>query len=815
LKSGVIAENITNKFIFNEGDIMSDSKDTNELDSYGVWVKTPPKTVDSSTADTNQNLDDFNLDTDLPDFSDLDVIDEPVTEDYDNNDTALSAEELSAITGVTQDTAEEAQETSEITESSVPDFTDNSNEVSENAASDGGEEEISLDEFIEGGVFETGPDEDKIKEKEEQGIAPHSSEPQDSTETEDVDMSDFGVSADDENSDDISSENSEPAVSESSDDDIFNLDLSFDSDDNTEDGSSGFTADTFDTASTESNAASDAPDGTENVDLSEFGFDDISSDESPAEENTADEETASDSSSNEGMETIDLSEFGFDDTDSIQDTSSEQAQTETVSQTASEDSFTAAETADTPAEENTETSPSEETVSFDEGLSMTEDNTEETVQEDDFSVTADDDNPVLESDTVSSATPEKDFAPEEDSDFDVDSLLGNVTDENGNTVSIGKQEDAIVREVNDIPDEEKEETVTSESIEDLNIGDEETIDTELDPSIAAEIPDSFEEETSSFFDDSTDSNEALRTAEFADSIKAPILSEMEAEEEKPSTQMTAIFDQIVGELSSLKNEIASLKNDFEKMKSSPSSIDIPAVPQEESEGFFADTDEDDTIALSTDELDNILNTADISTADSQEVSDSDVTESTDSLASAGEDENSILGNVDSDIEIPEEDYEENNDFGMDFSETPQAPVDEPSLDDIDYSQGDETEEDSALPNDDILVESSSVDLMDSSDVEAQTPQEESAESVSDPFDELTKEDPPISASLTEDKLDYLEEKADESEAGLSNELTSEIKSVLSYMDQLLENLPEEKIAEFAQSEQFDTYKKLFKELGLA
>ena len=71
------------------------------------------------------------------------------------------------------------------------------------------------------------------------------------------------------------------------------------------------------------------------------------------------------------------------------------------------------------------------------------------------------------------------------------------------------------------------------------------------------------------------------------------------------------------------------------------------------------------------------------------------------------------------------------------------------------------------------------------------------------------------STLTEEKLDYLEEKADESEAGLSNELTSEIKSVLSYMDQLLENLPEEKIAEFAQSEQFDTYKKLFKELGLA
>ena len=48
----------------------------------------------------------------------------------------------------------------------------------------------------------------------------------------------------------------------------------------------------------------------------------------------------------------------------------------------------------------------------------------------------------------------------------------------------------------------------------------------------------------------------------------------------------------------------------------------------------------------------------------------------------------------------------------------------------------------------------------------------------------------------------------------SNE-PSEIKSVLLYMDQLLENLPEEKIMEFAKSEEFTTYKKLFSELGLS
>ena len=47
------------------------------------------------------------------------------------------------------------------------------------------------------------------------------------------------------------------------------------------------------------------------------------------------------------------------------------------------------------------------------------------------------------------------------------------------------------------------------------------------------------------------------------------------------------------------------------------------------------------------------------------------------------------------------------------------------------------------------------------------------------------------------------------------DLKQDIKSVLLYMDQLLENLPEEKIVEFAKSDEFVTYKKLFSELGLS
>ena len=49
---------------------------------------------------------------------------------------------------------------------------------------------------------------------------------------------------------------------------------------------------------------------------------------------------------------------------------------------------------------------------------------------------------------------------------------------------------------------------------------------------------------------------------------------------------------------------------------------------------------------------------------------------------------------------------------------------------------------------------------------------------------------------------------------IPTQLKEELRTVLSYMDQLLEALPDEKIEEFARSEHYDTYKKLFKELGL-
>lgn len=851
---------------------MSDSKDTNELDSYGVWVKTPPKTVDSSDT-TQQASDTFSFDTDLPDFSDLDVIDSVSADsDYDNADTALSTEELFNITNDVENTDD----------FSSPAGTESPAQAA--AANSNGEEEISLDEFIEGGVFETGPDEDKIKEKEEQSQENTPAQQPETTETAEDTVSfddDFTVESD-ENENILPEEPVTEDTSSLSDDDIFNIDLSF------EDDSSANSSEEKSIPQTEETAVNfDSPAGTEDVDLNEFGFDEDSAENTEA---TVTEPAVLDS--NGGMENIDLSEFGFEDTDSA------------AEENVSEENNTSTENEAGTAEPDIEISQEEESPAVQSEVT----DKEETVA----------------------------VAQNEDDDFDLDSILGNITDENGNTSSLADfeepvqtaaelQEEIKEPEVLDIPEEIPQEEVTdiTEEAEEPELSDtlgdviddepsvteieeiqkEEPLETpdsmEVDASCdevqfekenaetvnakEVEIPDTFEEETSTFLEEDEE-----KANEFASSITAPVLSENELETEKPSAQMTAIFSQIVEELSSLKNEFASLKNEIETIKNQTKApLPVQETEKEESHGFFADTDEDDTIALSTDELDNILQTADITQAEEQPVETEEneepaVSEVTEEKPSETEEvlSEDLLGSAEEVTDFAEEDFEQEDDFSTTFENTDEdddsamSEIEEPVLDELDYSGLDSNsnlpEEISVPKADDILVESSSTDLLETSEVN------ENAEKIDEPysFEELTAEEPSIAETLTEEKLDYLtstpeenslaqktedktvepleetseledfnfeeetqnenltsvetEESKEENPATaetdevektenneLSGDLKTEIKSVLSYMDQLLENLPEDKIAEFAQSQQFDTYKKLFKELGLA
>jgi len=102
---------------------------------------------------------------------------------------------------------------------------------------------------------------------------------------------------------------------------------------------------------------------------------------------------------------------------------------------------------------------------------------------------------------------------------------------------------------------------------------------------------------------------------------------------------------------------------------------------------------------------------------------------------------------------------------------------------------------------------------DQSDLDSQFDAEPPEEPVESPTAPAAVE----SGSYGEGNEDFeQEEEADSgSVEAIPEGIRTEIKSVLSYMDQLLESLPEEKIQEFANSDHFDVYKRLFDELGLS
>ena len=106
-------------------------------------------------------------------------------------------------------------------------------------------------------------------------------------------------------------------------------------------------------------------------------------------------------------------------------------------------------------------------------------------------------------------------------------------------------------------------------------------------------------------------------------------------------------------------------------------------------------------------------------------------------------------------------------------------------------------------------------------------EEESNEVVETEIEQTIEEEPEVEDVTEEDVTEQQISQPEVSEAktevvsptpstqGATAKIQDDIKSVLVYMDQLLENLPEDKIEEFAKSEHFDTYKKLFNELGIS
>ena len=856
---------------------MSDStENTNELDSYGVWVK---NTNEEGGAEDDLNFADS---LDLPDFEETDNIEDGDFSDMFKEDDTLNLDSMSDDTTLTDD------------------------ELMNITSGDGIQlEETSADESL-----------DEVDFNSEIG---------DGLDTEQSSLDDISFDSLEENS-------------------VSDADLS-----------------SFEDTVIEEPSASEET-AQEPVE-SDFELDDIPDDVAAVEESTVEEpvieeseapvvESAEDTS----VEEMNIEDFGVE------------------SSSGGEEEISLDDFMDSPSESSgftADAAPSasdSEEVSLDDFVDMSEFGMEEEAPKKEETIT---DEKPLDMDISFDSSAET-IATEENSDSDSDLL-----DDDDLAEEETVQTDTATEEVdvsafgNDIESEEVD-------LSDFGID----ADAEETP-VTQDVEGEKNKEAVVDYDLSVgDSN--MNAAPVVNEIKAGIIEDAAEVEEipeeitpaaQPSTSNVdnSLLQQIVADLSNLKEEINTLKNNLEEMKAAPApaasesqgiiseeiAVDEPVIEEDSSKedtGFFSGDDGDDTIALSTDELSNILNTADFSENSEEAAVTDDITEESVAEEPVVEEpaieeetfveEPAVEETIEETVtEEPSADSFEDETLGEEISDealgaiedTPsdikfdfeEENLSEPNLDDIELDEevleDDLPDEIEISKDDDILVESSSSDFMDSvqdttdehqpeegvvEEIEDETiePQEEfkiedesfstvdnlfdqpeiseienivadeapaaeevvveeepvvadepvveeetiieepvteeaaSEEIVEEPVveeepvieDETFVEEPLVDTAaadiendfvsheddnndLTDSNIDYLttEEKQPEETVDENAELKKDIKSVLLYMDQLLENLPEEKIVEFAKSDEFTTYKKLFSELGLS
>ena len=210
----------------------------------------------------------------------------------------------------------------------------------------------------------------------------------------------------------------------------------------------------------------------------------------------------------------------------------------------------------------------------------------------------------------------------------------------------------------------------------------------------------------------------------------------------------------------------------------------------------------------------------------ESVSFDDIFEETEATDEAASDESSIEESFDSMFETEDTLEAISEDTETDTSDS--EAIAEDDLDSffetIDDSAADETVVEEVEPELDIKEEEfNTFDTISDDEVPVVEPvlDEEVIPETAVSEDELTEEFVSVEEddSISDSNLDYLttelDQPVEETESEINKELKQDIKSVLLYMDQLLANLPEDKIDEFAKSEEFNTYKKLFSELGLS
>ena len=247
-------------------------------------------------------------------------------------------------------------------------------------------------------------------------------------------------------------------------------------------------------------------------------------------------------------------------------------------------------------------------------------------------------------------------------------------------------------------------------------------------------------------------------------------------EQQVNNTSNALLEKIAAEITNLRSEITTLRDEFNSFKVAPAQEEVEdeiienTEETEESSGFFSDDNEDETIALSGDELSNLMNNADFTTEDANETSEEEIEEVAEIENAQEEEEEAEEKSISDEFEEPIiEDSTEviSNPLG-DASELNDSDLD--SMDEYeDEDFADETEssdfadEDLKEPELEDLQINNGFDEEDEEDSteEIDVPKIEEEPETNDFIESIQAEDPSISDTLTEDRLKYLEDSVDE------------------------------------------------------
>ncbi|HBG66034.1 MAG TPA: hypothetical protein DDW78_06130 [Treponema sp.] len=324
---------------------------------------------------------------------------------------------------------------------------------------------------------------------------------------------------------------------------------------------------------------------------------------------------------------------------------------------------------------------------------------------------------------------------------------------------------------------------------------------------------------------------AESTAEEASVPESTVSESAEPAPEEAATEEAA--EEIPAAAPESESSGAETEDGSEPALDDISDADIPVATDQSSEaGFFGGDENADDATLSVNELSNILNSAEFTEAQPENESpEAEAPAESEPAAeeAAPEIDRSMPQDEDSAADAePAAEAEASSDSIEALSEPIKlfddgSSEEEPLTDDkLTYLANDENadkEEEEEVIEPGISeepVEQVFNEWAPGESEAEEAPAAETAEAVSSETaePETTTEESPVSEAESSDNGGAAAEPSTSS-AAIPADLKEEIKSVLSYMDQLLESLPEEKIAEFAKSEEFNTYKKLFNELGLA